>query len=339
MINILRYHSLKNLNTFGVDVRAGYFTEIFSEIELEQILNYDEFKESNKFILGGGSNVLFTKDYDGLIIKNFIQSIRIIDENEKYVIVRAGAGVNWDDLVKHCVEKNWGGIENLSLIPGTVGAAPIQNIGAYGQELKNVFYNLEGVFIESGEKKICEISECNFDYRESVFKGDLKDKFIITKVSLKLSKKPEINISYPSVQEEIQKRKISKPSIEDIRKIVIDIRTSKLADPKIIGNAGSFFKNPVISINKFGNIKEKFPDLISHPVDKLNVKLPAAALIEKCGWKGKRVGNCGCYEKQPLVIVNYGGATADEILNLASSIKSSVEEKFEISLEPEVNLV
>jgi len=338
-MKIIENHSLKNLNTFGVDVKARYIAEIFSEDDLLKLLAGKEFENVRKFVLGGGSNILFTKDFKGLIIKNSIPGIKIIDEDDEFIIVETGAGVNWDDFVSYCVEKKWGGVENLSLIPGTVGAAPIQNIGAYGQELKNAFYNLEGIFIETGEKKIFDNTDCKFGYRESIFKNELKNKFVITSVGLKLNKKPEINISYPSLREELNHRKISNPKIKDIRKIVIDIRNSKLPDPKIVGNAGSFFKNPVVRQEKYELLKEKYPDLNFYPVDDYHVKLSAAALIEKCGWKGKRIGKCGSYEKQPLVIVNYGGATAGEILELADNIKSCVDENFGITLQQEVNLI
>ena len=339
MMKIIENYSLKSLNTFGVDVKTRYIAEIFSDNDLFKLLEDKEFESVRKFILGGGSNILFTKDFEGLVIKNSIPGINIIDEDDESIIIETGAGVNWDDFVSYCVEKKWCGVENLSLIPGTVGAAPIQNIGAYGQELKNVLYNLEGIFIETGEKKIFNNYECKFSYRESIFKNEFKNKFVITRVGFKLSKKPEVNISYPSIREELNNRKISDPKIRDLRKIVVDIRNSKLPDPKIIGNAGSFFKNPVVRNDKFKMLKEKYPDLNSYPVDDDHVKLSAAALIEKCGWKGKRIGNCGSYEKQPLVIVNYGEATAGEILELANNIRSSVEENFEVTLQQEVNLV
>ena len=339
MMKIIENYSLKSLNTFGVDVKTRYIAEIFSDNDLFKLLEDKEFESVRKFILGGGSNILFTKDFEGLVIKNSIPGINIIDEDDESIIIETGAGVNWDDFVSYCVEKKWCGVENLSLIPGTVGAAPIQNIGAYGQELKNVLYNLEGIFIETGEKKIFNNYECKFSYRESIFKNEFKNKFVITRIVFKLSKKPEVNISYPPIREELNNRKISDPKIRDLRKIVVDIRNSKLPDPKIIGNAGSFFKNPVVRNDKFKMLKEKYPDLNSYPVDDDHVKLSAAALIEKCGWKGKRIGNCGSYEKQPLVIVNYGEATAGEILELANNIRSSVEENFEVTLQQEVNLV
>ena len=339
MMKIIENYSLKSLNTFGVDVKTRYIAEIFSDNDLFKLLEDKEFESVRKFILGGGSNILFTKDFEGLVIKNSIPGINIIDEDDESIIIETGAGVNWDDFVSYCVEKKWCGVENLSLIPGTVGAAPIQNIGAYGQELKNVLYNLEGIFIETGEKKIFNNYECKFSYRESIFKNEFKNKFVITRVGFKLSKKPEVNISYPPIREELNNRKISDPKIRDLRKIVVDIRNSKLPDPKIIGNAGSFFKNPVVRNDKFKMLKEKYPELNSYPVDDDHVKLSAAALIEKCGWKGKRIGNCGSYEKQPLVIVNYGEATAGEILELANNIRSSVEENFEVTLQQEVNLV
>jgi len=338
-MKVVKNISLKNLNTFGVDVKSKYFVEIYSEQELKQILNSEEYSNHQKIILGGGSNILFTKDFDGLVIKNSISGIKLFDEDNNKVIVEAGAGVIWDELVKYCVDKNIGGIENLSFIPGMVGAAPIQNIGAYGQELEETFYELNGIYIDDCKTKIFNNSDCSFSYRNSIFKNKLKNKFIITSVSLKLNKNPNVNLSYKDVKEEVEKRKIKHPTIKDIREIVISIRKSKLPDPAEIGNAGSFFKNPVITKERFKVFKEEFPDLKHYLVDANNVKIPAAWLIEKCGWKGKRIGDTGTHPMQPLVIVNYGNASGKEIYEISTMIKNVVKTTFDITLENEVNII
>jgi UDP-N-acetylmuramate dehydrogenase len=331
--------SLKNLNTFGVDVKSKYFVEVTSEEELIQVLNSAEFSNHQKMILGSGSNILFTKDFDGLVIKNSISGIKLLDEDINNVIVEAGAGVIWEDLVQYCVDRNYGGIENLSFIPGTVGAAPIQNIGAYGQELEETFDELNGIYIDSCKSKIFKKSECGFSYRNSIFKYELKNKFIITSVRLKLNINPNVNLSYNQVKEEVEKRKIKHPTIKDIREIVIDIRKRKLPDPNKLGNAGSFFKNPVITKEKYEMLKEEHQDLKHFIVDEDNFKLPAAWLIEKCGWKGKRQGNSGTHKLQPLVIVNYGNATGKEIYEISTMIKNDVKKIFDITLENEVNIL
>ena len=338
-MKVVKNISLKNLNTFGVDVKSKYFVEIHSEEELKQILNSEEYSNQQKLILGGGSNILFTKDFDGLVIKNSISGIEILDEDNKTVIVEAGAGVIWDELVKYCVDNNFGGIENLSYIPGTVGAAPIQNLGAYGQELEETFYELNGIYIDSCKTKKFNKSECSFSYRNSIFKNELKNKFIITSVRLKLNKNHNVNLSYNPVKEEVEKRNIKHPTIKNVRDIVIDIRKSKLPDPVEIGNAGSFFKNPVITKERFKVFKEEFPDLNHFLVDDDNVKIPAAWLIEKCGWKGKRIGETGTHKMQPLVIVNYGNASGKEIYKISTMIKNVVKTTFDITLENEVNII
>ena len=331
--------SLKYLNTFGVDVNSKYFVEIYSEEELKQVLNSEEYSNQQKLILGGGSNILFTKDFDGLVIKNSISGIKLLDEDSNKVIVEAGAGVIWEELVQYCVDRNYGGIENLSYIPGTVGAAPIQNIGAYGQELEETFSDLNGIYVDTLETKNFNKSECSFSYRNSIFKNELKNKFIITSVRLELNKNPNVNLSYNPVKEEAEKRNITHPTIKDIREIVINIRKSKLPDPVEIGNAGSFFKNPVIAKEKFKVLKKEYPDLKHFFVDEDNVKIPAAWLIEKCGWKSKRIGDAGTHAKQPLVIVNYGNASGKEIYEISTMIKIDVKTNFDISLENEVNIL
>jgi len=338
-MKVVKNISLKNLNTFGVDVKSKYFVEVFSEEELKQVLNSEEFPNQQKLILGGGSNILFTKDFDGLVIKNSISGIKILDEYRNNIMVEAGAGVIWDELVKYCIDRNFGGIENLSYIPGTVGAAPIQNIGAYGQELEETFYELRGIYIDSCETKNFNKSECSFSYRNSIFKNELKNKFIITSVRLKLNRNPDVNLSYTPVKEEVENRNIKHPTIKDVRDVVIDIRESKLPDPVKIGNAGSFFKNPVITKEKFNVLEKEYPDLKYFFVDDYNVKIPAAWFIEKCGWKGKRIGDAATHKMQPLVIVNYGNASGKEIYEISTMIKSDVKTTFDITLENEVSIL
>ncbi len=336
-MNILENISLKKYNTFGVDADADYFVEIKSENELHEVTDFIRKKNLNKLILGGGSNILFTGDYHGIVIRLSIPGIKIIDEDSNSVLVEAGAGVIWHSLVKFCIDRNMAGIENLSLIPGTVGAAPIQNIGAYGQELKNVFEYLNGFSLEDDSMHKYYKNECMFGYRESIFKRDLKGKFIITKVVIRLDKNPKLNLDYGTVKAEVEKLKLKKPTVKDISNIISSIRKSKLPDPALMGNAGSFFKNPLISQQEFSELKKKFPDIPGYNEGNL-IKLSAGKLIEVCGWRGKRAGNTGAYPKQALVLVNYGGASGKEILNLAEDIKNSVYKKFGILLTEEVNI-
>ena len=338
-MKVVKNIPLKNLNTFGVDVKSKYFVEVYSEEELKQVLNSEEYSNQQKLILGSGSNILFTKDFDGLLIKNSIPGIKLLDEDSNKVIVEAGAGVIWDELVQYCVSNNYGGIENLSYIPGTVGAAPVQNIGAYGQELEETFYELRGNYIDTCETKKFDKSMCEFSYRNSIFKNELKNKFVITSVRLKLNRNPDVNLSYNPVKKEVEKRNIKHPTIKDIREIVIDIRKSKLPDPVEIGNAGSYFKNPIIKKAKYKLLKKKYPDVKHFFIDEHNVKIPAAWLIEKCGWKGKRIGDAGTHKMQPLVIVNYGNASGKEIYEISAMIKNDVNASFDITLENEVNIL
>ena len=331
--------SLKNYNTFGIDVKTKYFAEVFSVDELKGLLPLEKYKTLSKFILGGGSNILFTRDFDGLIIKISSNEIQTIKEDEESVFVRASAGVIWNELVLYCVDRNFGGVENLSLIPGKVGAAPIQNIGAYGQELKDVFYSLNGIFMENLEQKTFYKDECSFAYRSSIFKKELKNKFIITDVTLKLNKHPVLNTSYGAIEEVLKKKNLDRITIKDVSKAVCDIRMSKLPDPAKIGNAGSFFKNPEISKEKFKILVNKFPDIIGYNLSNNSVKVPAGWLIENAGLKGKRVGNTGTHSKQALVIVNYGRATGEEILEFKNLIKKTILEKYDIELEEEVNIL
>ncbi len=338
-MNIQKNYSLKRLNTFGIDAKAHLFCEIKNEEQLQLILTDKNFKKIPKFILGGGSNVLFTQNFPGLVIKISISGVEIIQEDKDSVLVKAGAGEAWHELVLFSVERKFGGIENLSLIPGTVGAAPMQNIGAYGQEIKNVFEYIEGIFIDSGGKKVFKKAECKFGYRDSIFKQELKNKFVITSVVLRLNKKPVLKLDYGTVKEELEKLNLEKVTIKNVSDVICKIRQSKLPDPSQIGNAGSFFKNPEIETEKYSQLKKEFPEIPGYKMDDNRTKIPAGWLIEKCGWKGKRVGNTGSHSKQSLVLVNYGNAKGSDILALAEKIKESVKTKFGIELEEEINIV
>ncbi len=332
-------YSLKNNNTFGVDVTCRFFAEIENSLEIKQLLSERRFRNSEKLILGGGSNVLFTKNFDGLVITQTSSNITIHSEDDSHCFVTADAGVTWHELVQYCVNKNLGGIENLSLIPGKVGAAPIQNIGAYGQELKDVFHLLKGIFIDDLKEANFNLDDCKFGYRESVFKKELKNKFIITEVTLRLDKNPKLNTAYGAIEEELSKLKKDKVTIKDVSDAVCKIRMSKLPDPQVLGNAGSFFKNPEVPTDAYNKLKAEFADLPGHKISKQIIKVPAGWLIEKCGFKGKKFGNVGVHERQALVIVNYGNAIPDEIIKLKDIIKDAVKAKFQIELTEEVNII
>jgi UDP-N-acetylmuramate dehydrogenase len=337
-MNIFENISLKKYNTFGINVNARFLVEISSKLELINFLQLKEFSFFKKIIIGGGSNILLTKNFDGVVIKINISGMNVIEEDNDFVIIEAGAGVIWDELVSFCVDKNYGGVENLSFIPGTCGAAPMQNIGAYGQEIKDSFYSLEGITIDRGESKTFFNDQCHFGYRDSIFKNDLKNKFIITSIKLKLKKNPIVNFSYSSIKSELEKKKILNPTIKEIRKIIYGIRMSKLPDPAKIGNAGSFFKNPIITKDKLLQLQKIFPGIIFYPADENKIKLAAGWLIEQCGWKGKKIGNVGVHSEQALVLVNYGNASGDEILNLSAEIKKSVKDNFGVELKEEINI-
>jgi len=313
--------------------------KIFSEDELVNILTDKKFKLEKKLILGGGSNILFTKDFNGLILKISIPGINAIEEDDDSVLIEAGAGVSWDELVKYCVDKNYGGIENLTLSPGTVGAAPVQNIGAYGQEIIETFYSLNGYYIDTGEKKTFDKSKCDFSYRSSIFKEKLKNKFIITSIKLKLSKNSKPNTTYKILNEYLVQSGVQNPTIKDVSKAVAEIRKSKLPDPKKIGNAGSFFKNPEVDPITFQKIKLDYPDITSFSTQSNKIKLSAGWLVDKCGWKGKRVGLVGTFPNHALVICNFRSATGAEILDFAMRIKEEVANKFGILLQEEVNII
>ncbi len=330
---------LQPYNTLSVSAKARHFAVIKSTSQLKDILLHPDTDPQSLLVLGGGSNILFVNDFEGLVLHVEITGKEVIRETEEEIWLKVGAGENWHQTVRYCVERGWGGIENLSLIPGTVGAAPIQNIGAYGVELEEVFDYLYAIDIETGEISRFQKNECEFAYRDSIFKNELKGQVIVTDVVLRLSKKPIINSSYGAIQSELEKREITEPTIRDISDIVIDIRNSKLPNPNTLGNAGSFFKNPVVRERVYQRIQNGYPEVPGYPMDDGGVKVPAGWLIEETGWKGKRVGNTGTYEQQALVIVNHGGATGEEILQLANRIRKSVAQKFGIELVPEVNII
>ncbi|MBI9053614.1 MAG: UDP-N-acetylmuramate dehydrogenase [Bacteroidales bacterium] len=337
MFEIKENFSLKNYNTFGIDAKCRFFVECSSLDEITQFLENHNKSDIPLMILGGGSNVLFTQDFEGYVLRPFIKGIEIIEESEEDILVKVGAGEDWDVFVEYCVEKGWGGVENLSLIPGNVGTCPIQNIGAYGVEVKDVIEEVESLEIENLKKNTFKNAECAFGYRDSIFKRNLKGKQIITYVSFRLKKQPVFMLNYGSLTEELNK--FNELSLKNIRKAVIDIRESKLPDPKEIGNSGSFFKNPVIEESYAKGLKQEYEDIPLYKQDNGTVKVPAGWLIEKAGWKGKRIGDAGVHEKQALVLVNYGNATGKEIFNLAQEIQQSVKTKFNINIEMEVNVV
>jgi len=333
-LDIQQNISLKPYNTFGIQANAKRFVSINSLKELKEIIAI----EKSIFLLGGGSNILLTGDLEKLVIHLNTKGIIVNDSGNNEVLITAEAGENWHEFVEWCVSQNYGGLENLALIPGNVGTAPIQNIGAYGVEIKDVFQQLEAIDIETGKTKIFTNEECNFGYRNSVFKNELKGKYIITNVTFKLTKKNHVtNISYGAIKELLYNKK--NPSIKEIADTVIAIRQSKLPDPKEIGNSGSFFKNPVIDINSFKILKEKYPAIPNYVLSKKEIKIPAGWLIEQCGFKGKRFGDAGVHEKQALVLVNYNNANGKEIYDLAQNIQQKVMEAFNIALEIEVNII
>ena len=331
---------LREYNTFGIEARAKAFVEVTTVEELKELMRRPEFGEMDRLILGGGSNVLFTGDFEGLVVKNSIRGIEVVREDEDHVWVKAYGGEVWHELVMEVIRRGYGGIENLSLIPGSVGAAPMQNIGAYGVEIEQVFDRLESVNIESGEAEVFDHAACAFGYRNSVFKNELKGKHFILSIVLRLTKRNHhLNTSYGAIQQTLQETGISKPSIKDISDAVIAIRSSKLPDPNILGNAGSFFKNPEIEQEQFERLQRQYSDMPHYPLPSGMVKVPAGWLIEQCGWKGKKIGHTGSHAQQALVIVNYGDASGGEVWQLAQGIQQSVKDKFGIELLPEVNIL
>jgi len=331
------YKSLKNYNTFGIDCAARYFISVETVEELKRVLSKKH--PSTLFILGGGSNMLLTSPIDALVLHINLKGIEIISETENEVFVRAMAGENWHEFVQFCIKKDFGGLENLSLIPGNVGTAPIQNIGAYGVELKDSFVSCSAIAMETLEEREFSKEDCRFGYRNSIFKNEAKDKYIITSVTFRLTKnRHQKNITYGDIQTILIERNIENPGIKDISEAVIAIRQSKLPDPKVLGNGGSFFKNPVIDLDAFQEFKKKFPEAPFYEISPAQYKIPAAWLIENAGFKGKRFGDAGVHKNQALVLVNYGKATGKEIWQLALDIKEKVFQTTGITIEPEVNV-
>jgi UDP-N-acetylmuramate dehydrogenase len=327
-------------NTFGIKATAKYFTTVKSIEEAKELFASPLFKKEKHLILGGGSNLLLTKNFEGLVIKVDIKGKEIVKEDDRYAIIKVGSGENWHAFVMYCVDKNLGGLENLSLIPGTVGAAPMQNIGAYGVEIKKNILAVEALEISTGDVRYFSNEECHFGYRESIFKHEVKDKFLISSVTLRLTKSDhQFNISYGAIDETLKQLGTTSLTLKAISDAVIYIRSNKLPDPSRIGNAGSFFKNPSIQADLVDFIKKDYPSLPTFPSTDGLIKIPAAWLIEQCGWKGKTFDNIGVHQHQALVLVNYGGGKGEKIWELAMKIRDSVKEKFNITLQPEVNVI
>lgn len=334
--------NLKAYHTFGMDCFARYFTEIHNEDQARKILEWiADNGITNTLIIGGGSNLLFTKDFDGLIIHNKIKGIRIVDASPKEIWVEVGAGENWYEFVQYALEQHWGGIENLSLIPGSVGASPMQNIGAYGVEIKDVFSELQALDLKTAEIKYFNRGACKFGYRESIFKNSHKNKYWITRVTFRLTKvNHSLNTSYGAIEQELDKQGVKSPSIQDVSKAVIAIRQAKLPDPKKLGNAGSFFKNPIVSLTQLQKLQLKCPNIVFYPINDEYAKVAAAWLIDQLGYKGKTInGSYGVHQHQALVLVNYGGAKGKDIMDLSEEIIQKVKTNYQITLEREVNII
>ena len=338
MSRIAENISLKTLNTFGVEASARWYTDISSEDDLQALFQNNQLSGRPLLILGGGSNMLFTRDFEGLVLRINIKGIKS-EVRGNDVFVTAGGGEIWNDLVNYCVDREFAGMENLSLIPGSVGASPIQNIGAYGVELMDIFHSCRAFEIETGTFRLFTNAECAFSYRDSIFKNELKGKYIITEVTYKLSNHFQPNLSYGAIASELKNRNTLNPSLKNVSDIVSEIRVSKLPDPATIGNAGSFFKNPVIDLATFQKLQSAFPDIVHYNVGNEQVKIAAGWLIEQCGWKGKVIGHVGTWKNQALVLVNHGNATGTEIFNLSADIINSVQNKFALTLEREVNII
>lgn len=339
MASILENVNLKPFNTFGIEVFCSYFTEVHSEEDFIALLQEPVYIQNKKLILGGGSNVLFTANFDGLVIKNNIKGIELVDETNTHVTLRVAAGEIWHDLVMWCINKNYAGIENLSLIPGCVGASPMQNIGAYGVEIKEVFHQLEALSMETGKKEIFSKEACEFGYRESVFKHKYKNRYIITAVNFILKKNPEINTTYGAISDELRNMQVQHPGIRDVSNAVMNIRRSKLPDPKETGNAGSFFKNPEVTADVYQQIKQRFPQLVAYPLASGGYKLAAGWLIEQCGLKGFAFNGAAVHNKQALVLVNKNHCTGADVYELSSLVLEKVFDTFGVTLEREVNII
>ena len=338
MIRFYENYPLKDYNSFGIQAKAKQFVEFSTADDLIVYLNSTNYRKNEKILfLGGGSNILFLEDFDGLVFHPKISEIDIAGDDDSFIEVEAGAGVIWDYFVEYCVENGWGGIENLSLIPGNVGAAPVQNIGAYGQEVASSVVSVLGFDFKADSLRRIPAEECKFGYRDSLFKNELKNRFLIISVLFKLEKFPEFDLSYGNLKEKVAE--LGLPSLATIRQAVINVRSSKLPDPVKLGNAGSFFKNPVVNTEFYYSLKKEFAEMPGYPDLKGFTKLAAGWLIQKCGWKGYREGDAGVHEKQALVLVNYGNATGRQIFDLSEKIRQSVFNKFRILLEREINCI
>lgn len=337
--SFLAQHSLASLHTFGFDVKAAQYTEVFSLAEAQAFIRSHTPLEGPILWLGGGSNLLFTHDFPGMVVRNRLYGVEVIHRNEESVWIKAQGGENWHQFVMFCVDNGFAGLENLALIPGTVGAAPMQNIGAYGVEIKDTVESVEALSLATGEVHRFSQAECQFGYRDSIFKQAAKGQYFITSVTFKLSLHPTPNTSYGAIQDVLATQGITQPSIRDVAEAVMYIRRSKLPDPAELGNAGSFFKNPEIPEEQFLALKAAHPTLPSYPVRPGVVKIPAGWLIEQAGWKGKRVGHVGVHARQALVLVHYGGGQGQEIVDLSKQIQADVQSKFGIDLHPEVNFI
>lgn len=338
-MQISSHISLKPFNTFGIDASAKLFTIVRSTPDVQELLQHPDYKNNPHFILGGGSNILLTQNVDALVIKNELKGIEVVEETEDHALVKCAAGEVWHDFVLYCIDKGFAGIENLSLIPGNTGASPMQNIGAYGVEIKDTFHELEAIDLKTGELMTFSKTDCEFGYRESVFKRKYKDRFMILSVSFRLSRKPVFHTEYGAIKQELDKMGISELSIKAISQAVINIRSSKLPDPKKIGNSGSFFKNPEVNAETYQRLLKEFPGLVAYPLDNGNYKLAAGWLIEQSGLKGYRSGDAGVHALQALVLVNYGHASGKEIYDLSSKVLETVDRKFGVMLEREVNII
>jgi UDP-N-acetylmuramate dehydrogenase len=340
MPEIYQHADLSALNTFKIKAAARHFVTVKSRADVLELLDNAVFTREKRLFLGGGSNILFTGDFNGLVIQNALKGIDVVSENDDSVLLKVGSGENWHAFVMHCVANNLGGVENLSLIPGTVGAAPMQNIGAYGVEVKEVITEVEAIELATGETTTFLNEACRFGYRESIFKHEAKDKYFISSVTLTLTKRNHrFNTSYGAIQDTLKQLGYDELSVKAISDAVIQIRRSKLPDPAVIGNAGSFFKNPSVTSDQYDSIKANYPAVPGFRNDDGSVKIPAGWLIEQCGWKGKTIGNIGVHQHQALVLVNYGGGEGSKLWALAMDIQKSVQEKFNIKLHPEVNIV
>jgi UDP-N-acetylmuramate dehydrogenase len=338
MIKIHNQFSLKNYNTFGIEAKAKQFVAVHTEAELQSVLEH--YSNEKKFVLGGGSNMLLTQDIDALVIHIDLKGKKILQENDDFVFVGCQAGENWHEFVLWTLSRNYGGLENMSLIPGNVGTTPVQNIGAYGTEIKDTMVSCDAMKIDSQEIKTFTNAECHFGYRESIFKQEAKDQYIITAVVFQLTKRHhKINTAYGDIQSELAKKEITNPTIQDVSNAVIAIRQSKLPDPKELGNSGSFFKNPILLKTDFEKIHAQFPEMKFYEVSETEVKVPAGWLIEQAGFKGKRFGDAGVHKNQALVLVNYGNATGQEILAVSKDIQATIFDKFGIPIEAEVNVI